>query len=112
MLEIVTYRMGAHTTNDNTILYRSKEEEAEWKLKDPIIRFQKYLLNKKILTQDMIEEIEKETEKYVNEVHEKIMSYGSKVEPIEIFEHVYDEMTTQLKEQYSEYESFLKTKKD
>ncbi|WAN63331.1 Pyruvate dehydrogenase E1 component alpha subunit [Candidatus Phytoplasma rubi] len=112
LLEIVTYRMGAHTTNDNTILYRSKEEEAEWKLKDPIIRFQKYLLNKKILTQDMIEEIEKETEKYVNEVHEKIMSYGSKVEPIEIFEHVYDEMTSQLKEQYSEYESFLKTKKD
>ncbi|WP_238055068.1 pyruvate dehydrogenase (acetyl-transferring) E1 component subunit alpha [Candidatus Phytoplasma ziziphi] len=112
LLEIVTYRMGAHTTNDNTTLYRSKEEEAEWKLKDPIMRFQKYLLNKKILTQDMIEEIEKETEKYVSEVHEKIMSYGSKVEPIEIFEHIYDEMTPQLKEQYSEYESFLKIKKD
>ncbi|MGM1458954.1 MAG: pyruvate dehydrogenase (acetyl-transferring) E1 component subunit alpha [Columbia Basin potato purple top phytoplasma] len=110
LLEIVTYRMGAHTTNDNTALYRSKEEENEWQLKDPIVRFQKYLLNKQILIQDMIEQIDKETEEYVSQVHKNIMSYGAKVEPIEIFEHIYSEMTPELKKQYSEYEEFLKIK--
>lgn len=111
LIEIITYRMGAHTTNDNTKLYRSVEEEEQWRLKDPIVRFQKYLLNKNILTQDMIEEIDKETEQHVKQTHDKIMSYGDKVEPIEIFEHIYDKMTPQLIEQYSEYETFLKNKK-
>ncbi|MDV3196062.1 MAG: pyruvate dehydrogenase (acetyl-transferring) E1 component subunit alpha [Candidatus Phytoplasma stylosanthis] len=112
LLEILTYRLGPHTTNDNTFLYRSKEEEEEWIKKDPITRFEKYLLNKNILTQELIEKYEKETYEHVTQTHEKIMSYGTKIEPIEIFEHVYQEMTPQLKEQYLEYESFLKNIKE
>ncbi|QTX02648.1 pyruvate dehydrogenase E1 component subunit alpha [Candidatus Phytoplasma luffae] len=107
LIEILTYRMGPHTTNDNTSLYRSKEEEIEWDKKDPIVRFQKYLLNKNILTPELIEKIEKETEEHVVKTHEKIMSYGHIVKPIEIFENIYKEMTPQLKEQCLEYENFL-----
>ncbi|WP_246833703.1 thiamine pyrophosphate-dependent dehydrogenase E1 component subunit alpha [Texas Phoenix palm phytoplasma] len=107
LIELVTYRMGAHTTNDNPSLYRSKEEELEWEAKDPIIRFQKYLLNKNILTKELIENIQKETEQFVSQIHSKIISYGNKVKPIEIFQHMYHEMTPQLKEQLKEHESFL-----
>ncbi|MDV3205318.1 MAG: thiamine pyrophosphate-dependent enzyme [Weeping tea tree witches'-broom phytoplasma] len=109
LLELITYRMLGHTTNDNVKLYRSSEEEEEWKLKDPIKRFQKYLLNRKILTQELIDEIEQTTVKYVSEVHQRITTYGHIVKPIEIFEHIYDEMTPQLKEQYEQYELFLKS---
>ncbi|WEK82676.1 MAG: pyruvate dehydrogenase E1 component subunit alpha [Candidatus Phytoplasma pruni] len=112
LIEIFTYRMGAHTTNDNPNLYRSKEEEEEWNKKDPIERFKKYLLKKNVLTEEMVEQINQEAEKYVSEVHEKITSYGANVEPIEIFEHLYYEMTPQLKEQHAEYEQFLKSKEE
>ncbi|WP_370431038.1 pyruvate dehydrogenase (acetyl-transferring) E1 component subunit alpha ['Camptotheca acuminata' phytoplasma] len=112
LIEIVTYRMGPHTTNDNTTLYRSKAEEEEWRQKDPIVRFQKYLLNKNILTQEIISEIDKDAEEHVVQTHERILTYGNEVEPIEVFEHTYNEMTPQLKEQYSEYESFFKKFKE
>ncbi|TVY12279.1 pyruvate dehydrogenase (acetyl-transferring) E1 component subunit alpha [Candidatus Phytoplasma pini] len=109
LIEIFTYRMGAHTTNDNTSLYRSKDEELEWQKKDPIQRFQKYLSNKNILTSELINKIEEEAKNHVHETHQRILNYGDKVEPIEIFENIYDQMTPQLKEQYKEHQEFLKT---
>ena len=38
LIEAVTYRMGAHTTSDDPSKYRTREEEAEWRAKDPIDR--------------------------------------------------------------------------
>ncbi|KXT29373.1 pyruvate dehydrogenase (acetyl-transferring) E1 component, alpha subunit [Candidatus Phytoplasma oryzae] len=111
LIELVTYRMGAHTTNDNPNLYRDKKEEEEWRKKDPILRFQKYLLNKNILTSELINQIEEETKKYVEKVQNEIEQYGNKVKPIDIFKHIYDTMTSQLLEQYNEYTNFLKNKK-
>ncbi|WCA22590.1 pyruvate dehydrogenase (acetyl-transferring) E1 component subunit alpha [Candidatus Phytoplasma oryzae] len=110
LIESFTYRMGAHTTNDNPALYRNKKEEEEWLKKDPIERFEKYLLNKNILSLDLIDKIKKETESYVEETHNKIMQYGTIVKPIEVFQHIYDKMTPQLEEQYNEYKIFLEKK--
>ncbi|WP_334347393.1 pyruvate dehydrogenase (acetyl-transferring) E1 component subunit alpha [Candidatus Phytoplasma prunorum] len=107
LIEFYTYRVGAHTTNDNTTLYRTKEEELLWSKKDPILRFEKYLLNKKILTQKDIEQIAIQTNNYVTKVHQEISIDGDKVKPIEVFENIYAEMTPQLKEQYEEYVSLL-----
>ena len=44
-IEAKTYRLTPHTSNDDTLRYRSKEEEADWRLKDPIPRLRKYLLD-------------------------------------------------------------------
>ncbi|WBL31537.1 pyruvate dehydrogenase (acetyl-transferring) E1 component subunit alpha [Candidatus Phytoplasma sacchari] len=110
LIESFTYRMKGHTTNDNPSLYRDSEEEKEWFQKDPIMRFEKYLLNKGILTPELISKIGEENDSYVKEIHERITQYGDKVQPIEIFKHIYDEMTPQLKEQYNDYEDFLKNK--
>lgn len=112
LIEMITYRMGAHSTNDNPSLYRSKEEEQEWREKDPIKRFQNYLINKKILNPDLIAQIEQEIIEYVTSVHKKILTYGDKIEIKELFEHVYQKMTPQLKEQYLAYENFLKYQKE
>jgi pyruvate dehydrogenase E1 component alpha subunit len=112
LIELFTYRMGAHTTNDNPSLYRSKSEEEEWKKRDPILRFQNYLKNKNILNDSLIQKIQIETENYVSDVHNKILLYGDKVESIEMFQHIYDKMTPQLIEQHKEYEIFLNSKKE
>jgi pyruvate dehydrogenase E1 component alpha subunit len=47
-IEAVTYRIGDHTTADDASRYRSAEEVAEWKNKDPIDRLIKYMATKKL----------------------------------------------------------------
>lgn len=43
-IEALTYRIGAHTTSDDPTRYRENDELEEWKAKDPIIRFEKFLV--------------------------------------------------------------------
>lgn len=43
LVEAYTYRMGAHTTADDPTKYRSEQEEAHWRAKDPLDRLEKYL---------------------------------------------------------------------
>ncbi|HHW09236.1 MAG TPA: thiamine pyrophosphate-dependent dehydrogenase E1 component subunit alpha [Firmicutes bacterium] len=50
LIEAVTYRFAPHTSNDNDRLYRSEEEIAAWKSKDPIKRFGGYLAECGILS--------------------------------------------------------------
>lgn len=43
LIEAYTYRIGAHTTADDPTKYRSADEVAQWRLKDPIDRVRTYL---------------------------------------------------------------------
>lgn len=45
-IEMYTYRYAPHSTYDGTPVYRTDEEEAAWRLKDPIIRMRTFLENK------------------------------------------------------------------
>ncbi len=57
LIELRTYRHYAHTSDDDDRTYRSKEEVEEWKAKDPIPRFEKYLSSVDILDDKKIEEM-------------------------------------------------------
>lgn len=46
LIEGLTYRFRPHSMSDDTTKYRTKDEESEWSVKDPIERLRKYL-NKK-----------------------------------------------------------------
>jgi 2-oxoisovalerate dehydrogenase E1 component alpha subunit len=43
LVEMLTYRMGAHTTSDDPTRYRDEEEVAEQAKRDPIDRLRRYL---------------------------------------------------------------------
>lgn len=58
LIEAKTYRPVPHSSDDDDRSYRSREEVEEWKKKDPIMRFQNVLLERGILTQDLIDEYE------------------------------------------------------
>lgn len=45
-IEMYTYRYAPHSTYDGTPVYRTDEEEASWREKDPIIRMRTFLENK------------------------------------------------------------------
>jgi len=66
LVESITYRYLGHSTSDPG-KYRTKEEVDEWKKKDPILRFEQYLLDNKLVTKKDIEAIEKASEDAVEE---------------------------------------------
>ncbi len=61
LLEIITYRYRGHSMSDPDKTYREKKEVQEYKeKKDPITVFQKILLEEKVLTDELIQSIDKE----------------------------------------------------
>lgn len=46
LIEAMSYRLGAHSTSDDPTGYRSKDEEAKWAKKDPILRYKHWITNK------------------------------------------------------------------
>jgi len=87
LVESITYRYLGHSTSDPG-KYRTKEEVDEWKKKDPIPRFKKYLLDNKLATDKEIEAVEKASE---DAVEESVKSALSSPEPTleSAFEDVY-----------------------
>ena len=59
LLELRTYRFRAHSMADPD-LYRSKEEIAEWKKRDPIVLFQNRLRKSGTLTDEILARVEYE----------------------------------------------------
>ena len=57
-VECITYRLRGHYEGD-AAKYRDQAELAEWKAKDPIARFMRYLTKEKICSQKDCDEIEK-----------------------------------------------------
>ncbi len=58
LIEAKTYRPVPHSSDDDDRSYRSREEVEQWKRKDPILRFQTYLLQEGILTQATMDDYE------------------------------------------------------
>ena len=65
-IECLTYRMADHTTADDASRYRSPEDVAAWRGKDPILRLERYMANRglwdealaKVVKQKAAEEID------------------------------------------------------
>jgi pyruvate dehydrogenase E1 component alpha subunit len=49
LIEAVTYRVGAHSSSDDPHRYRSEAEEAAWRDKDPLMRFESWLAGEGLL---------------------------------------------------------------
>jgi 2-oxoisovalerate dehydrogenase E1 component alpha subunit len=52
LVEAKTYRYRPHSSSDDDRAYRTKEEVEEWRLKDPIIRFERYLEEQGLITKE------------------------------------------------------------
>jgi 2-oxoisovalerate dehydrogenase E1 component alpha subunit len=46
LIEALTYRIGHHSTSDDSSAYRSKDEVKSWGVDGPINRFRRYLEGK------------------------------------------------------------------
>jgi 2-oxoisovalerate dehydrogenase E1 component alpha subunit len=62
LVELRTYRFYSHTSDDDDRTYRTREEVEEWRKKDPIPRFEEYLREADIMTEERVSE-QRETAK-------------------------------------------------
>ena len=63
LIEALTYRLGPHSTSDDPTVYRSEEEVAAWRAKDPIRRFAAFLQGRGLLEDPAAEEAEAKEER-------------------------------------------------
>jgi len=103
----MTYRVGHHSTSDDSTAYRTKEEVNSWEQKDnPIGRFRQYLLRNGWWSEDeekdWIGQSRKDVLKAFNAA-EKV----HKSHPHEMFEGVYAELPEHLRRQQSEMDKHL-----
>ena len=109
LIEAVTYRMSLHTTADDPTVYRHEHEVEPWKCKCPILRFELYLKKKGLLTDSSIEEMAEQCSDEVIAARDKFYAM-TPANPSEIFDHIYEEIPQELKEQREEYLKRLRQK--
>lgn len=107
LIEAVTFRMGPHSTSDDPSRYRSVEEVAAWKEKDPIERLRKVILSKGLMTEaemDAIQDSAREEVQAAIDGAEKTPS----PDPSTLFDDVFAERTKLLEEQRTEFLQMIK----
>ncbi|CAN8097858.1 unnamed protein product [Discula destructiva] len=102
LIEALTYRVGHHSTSDDSFAYRARVEVEEWKRRDnPISRLRKWMEAKGIWD----EAKEKEAREGMRREILKAFSEAEKEKkpPVRMmFEDVYEEMTPDIKRQMDE----------
>lgn len=100
LIECVTYRLMMHTTADDPKRYRTNEEVEAWRKKDPLPRFENYLLNKGVLATTQQQEVEAEVKQQIQDAvdnaEKKMQLMGN---PLDMFDHLYADLPPYLRSQ-------------
>ena len=104
LIELVTYRAGAHSTSDDPSKYRPKDEYKEFPLGDPIDRLKNHLINIGHWTDEKHEKLEEELQAEVLAAWKEAQKYGTMTEgPFldadSMFDDIYAEVPKHLESQ-------------
>lgn len=110
MLELI--RVGHHSTSDDSLAYRTKEEIESWTgSNNPISRFRAYISSKGLWDDELETKFREQVRKDVLEALGKAEKL--KKPPVsEMFKDVYDEMPWNLQEQQAQLEELVKEHPD
>ncbi|HEX3358934.1 MAG TPA: pyruvate dehydrogenase (acetyl-transferring) E1 component subunit alpha [Tepidisphaeraceae bacterium] len=97
-IECVTYRIGDHTTADDSRRYRSAEEMAAWGKKDPIHRTRKFLESRGMWDANQQSRAEEKARAQAQEITRLAMETPAPV-ITDIFDNVFAELPCQLNKQ-------------
>lgn len=97
-IEMVTYRLGDHTTADDARRYRDQEEVDKWVARDPLIRTRKYLESKKLWDDKKQADLEARAKALVSEVVAKAEGIEKPTTP-DMFNYLFAEIPADLAKQ-------------
>jgi pyruvate dehydrogenase E1 component alpha subunit/2-oxoisovalerate dehydrogenase E1 component alpha subunit len=106
LLELETYRMGAHSSSDDPTRYRDQNEVELWKKRDPLDRLRNKLMAEGHWSTAKEDALRAELLAEVNsaiETSEKLPNPADET----LFEDVYAELPWHLKEQRQEFFEYL-----
>ena len=86
LIEAKTYRFNAHTSDDDDKQYRSAEEVEMWRRRDPIEILRQYLIEARLLPEDLEQEI---MESIDREIADAVATADAAPEPSDALSHVY-----------------------
>ncbi|MCS6769272.1 MAG: thiamine pyrophosphate-dependent dehydrogenase E1 component subunit alpha [Candidatus Caldarchaeum sp.] len=101
LVEAVTYRMGPHTTADDPTRYRSEEEVAEWRRRDPVKRIRNYLSRNGLWSENLEKQLTEDFKKTLRQATEEAEKTPP-LKPTSIFEDVYSSLPWHLAEEMDE----------
>jgi len=106
MIEAMSYRVGHHSTSDDSTRYRSTEEIEAWNQKSPILRLEKYLKRRDWYDEPRWLQFQKDVRK--ESITELVKAEKADGPPVDtMFEDVYDVLPTHLQEQQAELRAHM-----
>lgn len=93
LIECKTYRHRGHFEGDPCV-YKPTEEQEEWLAKDPVPRFEKYLVENEILTEEKLKEVQNKVESQIDEA----VDFANN-SPYPELESVLEDVYTDIKEE-------------
>jgi pyruvate dehydrogenase E1 component alpha subunit len=98
LVEAHTYRMQAHTNADDDRRYRDDEEVRSWLQRDPVVRLETYLRGVGSLDDAAVSAARERAEVEAARLRDSLNA-DDRLDPLELFDHVYVTPTPQLREQ-------------
>ncbi|WP_034089400.1 pyruvate dehydrogenase (acetyl-transferring) E1 component subunit alpha [Streptacidiphilus albus] len=98
LVEAITYRLDAHTNADDAGRYRSPEEVAGWRERDPLTLLEEGLRKAGLLGDTEVAEAAAEAEELAARMR-AMFHVKPELDPMSLFAHVYEQPTSQLREQ-------------
>ena len=106
LIEAYTYRMGAHTTNDDPSRYRIASEVEAWQAKDPIARVRVFLEKQGLADAAYFEQVDEEARTIALDLRERVLNMPDP-EPMNVFDNVYPHGSPLLDEQRERQAAYL-----
>jgi len=104
LIELVTYRAGAHSTSDDPSRYRPKDDYEHWPLGDPVDRLKNHLIARGEWSEKQHKELHAELDAQVVTAWKEAVSFGAlnegpRLDRHLMFEDVYKEFPENLRRQ-------------
>jgi 2-oxoisovalerate dehydrogenase E1 component alpha subunit len=104
LIELVTYRMAAHSTSDDPTRYRAKDEDKHWPLGDPIERLKHHLIRLGEWSEERHQALCAELDALIVRSWKEAVTYGTlnegpRLNPDLMFEDVFKDMPQHLQRQ-------------
>jgi len=104
LIELVTYRMAAHSTSDDPTRYRAKDEDKHWPLGDPIERLKQHLIRLGEWSEERHQALTGELDAMIVTSWKEAVTFGTlnegpRLNPDLMFEDVFKEMPAHLQRQ-------------
>src|SRR5213592_885524 len=98
LVEALTYRIGAHTTADDPTRYRNPTEVEAWRVKDPLVRFKRFLMSRDLLDEAEDQQLIQVIEEEINEAV-RVAEAMPPIAPDSFFDYTSASLSPRLQEQ-------------